>query len=100
MDNPEDFFGDSFDSEKEYIESKQPDCPPKELEVPREPDPLSDVSKDLKERRYEDTDIMPFGKHKGKKLIDVPDSYLIWLYDQRPISDRRLELYIKFALDL
>jgi hypothetical protein len=71
----------------------------KPVEVPREPDPLSDVSKDLKERRYEDSDLMPFGKHKGLRLDEVPNSYLLWLYDQRPISDRRLELYIKFALD-
>lgn len=29
-----------------------------------------------------DNDIMPFGAHKGKKLIDVPDNYLLWLNDQ------------------
>lgn len=29
-----------------------------------------------------DSDIMPFGAHKGKKLADVPDHYLIWLNDQ------------------
>jgi hypothetical protein len=27
-----------------------------------------------------DDDIMPFGKHKGKKLIDVPDTYLYSMY--------------------
>jgi len=27
-----------------------------------------------------DDDIMPFGKHKGKKLIDVPDAYLYSMY--------------------
>ncbi len=26
--------------------------------------------------------IMPFGKHKGLKLEDVPAKYLLWLYDQ------------------
>lgn len=25
---------------------------------------------------------MPFGKHKGKLLIDVPESYFIWLSTQ------------------
>lgn len=25
---------------------------------------------------------MPFGKHKGKKMEDVPASYLLWLRDQ------------------
>jgi len=29
-----------------------------------------------------DTDLMPFGAHKGKALANVPDSYLIWLYNQ------------------
>jgi len=24
---------------------------------------------------------MPFGIHAGKELIDVPASYLLWLYD-------------------
>jgi len=28
-----------------------------------------------------DNDLMPFGKHKGKKLIAVPDEYLLWLYE-------------------
>ena len=29
----------------------------------------------------EDTDLMPFGKYKGDKMINVPASYLLWLYD-------------------
>ena len=28
-----------------------------------------------------DLDIMPFGKHKGKQMQDVPADYLIWLLD-------------------
>ena len=28
-----------------------------------------------------DTDIMPFGLHKGKPMQDVPPKYLMWLYD-------------------
>jgi uncharacterized protein (DUF3820 family) len=27
-----------------------------------------------------ETYIMPFGKHKGEKLIDLPKKYLEWLY--------------------
>lgn len=34
----------------------------------------------------DDNDLMPFGKHKGKKLMDVPDDYLIWLYQN--ITDK------------
>jgi len=29
----------------------------------------------------EDTDIMEFGRHQGKRLIDVPASYLLFIYD-------------------
>lgn len=29
-----------------------------------------------------DSDVMPFGKHKGEKLGDIPASYLLWAYDQ------------------
>ena len=28
-----------------------------------------------------DTDLMPFGKYKGKKMIDVPATYLIWFWE-------------------
>ena len=27
-----------------------------------------------------DEDLMPFGKFKGKKMIEVPDSYLKWFW--------------------
>lgn len=29
-----------------------------------------------------DTDLMPFGKHKGTPMQDVPASYLQWLRDE------------------
>ena len=28
-----------------------------------------------------DTDKMPFGKYKDQPMVNVPGSYLIWLYD-------------------
>jgi hypothetical protein len=28
-----------------------------------------------------DESIMPWGKYRGRKLKDVPASYLLWLYD-------------------
>lgn len=31
---------------------------------------------------FNDDTKMPFGKHKGAKLKDVPASYLLWLYGQ------------------
>ena len=29
-----------------------------------------------------DESIMPFGKHKGEKLANVPPSYLLWLFEE------------------
>ena len=29
-----------------------------------------------------DNDLMPFGKYQGIPLKDVPDDYLLWLYNQ------------------
>jgi uncharacterized protein (DUF3820 family) len=48
----------------------------------------------LKEPTYDDTTPMPFGKHRGELLQEVPASYLHYLWLQRPLSDRRLENYI------
>ena len=28
-----------------------------------------------------DESIMPFGKHKGEKLANVPPSYMMWLHE-------------------
>lgn len=30
---------------------------------------------------FTDTSVMPFGKHKGQLMQDVPASYLAWLKD-------------------
>ena len=30
-----------------------------------------------------DMDKMPFGKHKGELLATVPDSYLLWLWENK-----------------
>lgn len=32
-------------------------------------------------KAFDDDTPMPFGKHKGKRLEDVPASYLLWLWD-------------------
>jgi uncharacterized protein (DUF3820 family) len=34
--------------------------------------------------------IMPFGKHKGKKLIDIPQYYLRWLSKESNRQDSEL----------
>ena len=35
-----------------------------------------------------DTDKMPFGKHKGELMQDVPASYLHWLWSNGKKEDR------------
>ena len=49
--------------------------------------------------KIEDTDIMPFGEHKGKKMANVPAKYLIWLYEQSWL-DKRYKDYIKDNMDV
>lgn len=46
------------------------------------------------ERTFTHDDLMPFGKHKGKKLRDVPASYLLWWQDQEPEKFLGLLAYI------
>jgi uncharacterized protein (DUF3820 family) len=47
---------------------------------------------------YTDKSLMPFGKHKGTALANVPASYLLWIYDQ-PNFDKGspLGVYIQGA---
>jgi uncharacterized protein (DUF3820 family) len=47
----------------------------------------------------DDYSIMPFGKYKGRQLINVPASYLIWLYDNNKAFGK-LKEYIKDNLDV
>lgn len=37
----------------------------------------------------EDTDLMPFGKHKGTAMANVPAYYLLWLHDNGSAGVRR-----------
>ena len=47
-----------------------------------------------------DEDLMPFGKYKDRKIKDVPDDYLLYLY-QSGINPKYYELeeYIEENLD-
>ena len=45
-----------------------------------------------------DETLMPFGKHKGKKLANVPANYLLWLFDQDWIKPD-MKLYINENMD-
>jgi uncharacterized protein (DUF3820 family) len=33
-----------------------------------------------------DSDLMPYGIHKGEKMANVPASYLLWLYENDKCS--------------
>jgi uncharacterized protein (DUF3820 family) len=37
--------------------------------------------KKTKRFNVKDTDLMPFGQHKGEKMANVPADYLIWLFE-------------------
>ena len=41
---------------------------------------------------FTDETPMPFGKHKGAPLKDVPADYLLWLADQDGFAERNPEL--------
>jgi hypothetical protein len=47
-----------------------------------------------------DKDIMPFGKHQGKLMGNVPSNYLMWLWDN--VENRKGDVfdYIKDNWDV
>lgn len=47
--------------------------------------------------KFTDSSLMPFGKYKGVRLIDIPASYLLWLYDSNKAGS--IKGYIKDNLD-
>lgn len=52
-----------------------------------------------KTNSYTDDTLMQFGKYKGEKLIDVPASYLLWLYDNHKCYGE-LKDYIEENMDV
>lgn len=46
----------------------------------------------------DDNTLMPFGKHKGLRMIDVPPQYLLWIYEQDWCKGS-LRAYIEENLD-
>ncbi|MEA1848984.1 DUF3820 family protein [Chryseobacterium sp. MHB01] len=47
----------------------------------------------------EDTDLMPYGVHKGKKMQDVPADYLLWLYEEGKLT-KPVREYIEDNLEV
>ena len=46
-----------------------------------------------------DESLMPFGKHKGEKMADVPANYLLWIYENNKCSGA-VKSYIEENLDV
>lgn len=46
-----------------------------------------------------DTDLMPWGAHKGKAMANVPAKYLLWLYSEG-LRDLAVKAYIEDNLDV
>jgi hypothetical protein len=44
--------------------------------------------------RVNDSTIMPFGKHKGKRLDEVPADYLLWLADQPEVKYKYPTIFV------
>jgi uncharacterized protein (DUF3820 family) len=47
----------------------------------------------------DDDSLMPFGKHKGKKMANVPGEYLLYIYENN-MCYGELYQYIKDNLDV
>ena len=47
----------------------------------------------------DDKSLMPWGKWKGTAMANVPDDYLLWLYDNDK-CDGDVKAYIKDNLDV
>lgn len=43
----------------------------------------------------EDTSIMPWGRHQGKKMANVPPDYLLWIYENDKCSGGIKDYIIK-----
>jgi len=46
-----------------------------------------------------DNDPCPMGKHKGTKLVNVPNKYLLYIYENEMVSSERLKKYIETNLE-
>lgn len=46
-----------------------------------------------------DHSLMPFGKHKGRKMANVPSDYLLYLYN-KDLEDGDVKTYIEENIDV
>ena len=45
-----------------------------------------------------DNSLMPFGKHKGQKMANVPADYLLWIFENNKCT-QEVANYIKENMD-
>ena len=43
--------------------------------------------------------VMPFGKYKGKSISEVPDGYLLYMYDRKKFSGE-LKKYVELTVKI
>lgn len=46
-----------------------------------------------------DNSLMPYGKYKGKKMANIPASYLLWMYRNDKLF-KALEVYVEENMDV
>lgn len=48
---------------------------------------------------FTDSDIMPFGQHKGKAMANIPAVYLLYIYNKGWVQHEGVKKYIVNNLD-
>lgn len=59
---------------------------------------MADLGGQFEVNEYDDDSIMPFGKHRGEKLGDIPDSYFIWLLNEDWVAEKFPSIW-KYCID-
>ncbi len=44
--------------------------------------------------KLSDNSLMPFGKYKGEKMVNVPASYLLWIYENNKCT-KEVAFYVR-----
>ena len=50
-------------------------------------------------KKITDNSLMPYGKYKGKKMANIPASYLLWMYRNDKLF-KALEVYVEENMDV
>ena len=50
-------------------------------------------------QKLTDESLMPWGKHKGEKMANVPAKYLLWFHNNKNLQNGNVKNYILENLD-